>query len=97
MGLYRTVAVETYRNPGEPSSAAVRVRPLLGQGLATDSKVEFSKKLRMKHALGTVFLVRVQVTEKEGGTPFLYTSWQWPVEIIDREEAHRRIAQEELK
>lgn len=96
MSNYRTVAIETYRSPGEPSSAAVRARPLPGQGLSVDIKVECSKRMRTEYPVGTVFLVRAQVTDREGGSPFLYTSWQWPYEIVARDEAQRRIAQGKL-
>lgn len=46
MGHYRSVAIETYRNPGEPPSKAIRARPLAGQGFPTDMHVECSSKMR---------------------------------------------------
>ena len=91
MGHYRRVAIETYRNPGEPSSAPVRARPLPGQGLSTEMKVEFSRKIRDQHPIGTVFVVEAQVTDAKG-TRFLYSSYQWVCEVVSREEAESCIA-----
>lgn len=92
MGHYRNVAIETYRNPGEASSASVRARPLGGQGLSLSMKVECSRKMRTNYPVGTVFIVQAQITDREGGQPFLYTSWQWPYEVVTRAEAEARIA-----
>ncbi len=96
MGHYRLVAIETYRNPGEASSAEVRARPLPGQGLPANMKVQCSRKVRTGHAVGTVFVVKAQVTDREGGVPFLYSSWQWSCEVVSRAEAEARISRGEL-
>lgn len=93
MGNYRFVAIETYLNPGEASSTGIRARPLPGQGLPANMKVECSRKVRMDHPVGTVFIVKAQVTDREGGTPFLYSSWQWSCEVVSRAEAEARISQ----
>ncbi len=97
MGLYRLIAIETYCNPGEPSSAGVRARPLPGQGLPADIKVECSRKVREEHPIGTVFVVKAQLTDREGGAMFLYSSWQWPCEVVSRKEAEARISRGELQ
>ena len=67
MGHYRTIAIESFRNPGEPSSASVRARPLPGQGLSTEIRVECSSKMRKNYPLGTIFIVQAQLIDKEGG------------------------------
>jgi len=92
MGFYRYVLIETFRNYGEPSSKNIRARPLPGQGLSTDMKVECSSKMRMKHPVGTIFKIRAQVTDRDGGGLFLYTSWQWTYEILTKEQADDYIA-----
>ncbi len=91
MGHYRNVAVETYRNPGEPSFASLRARPLPGQGLSTEMKVEFSRRIRESHPQGTVFIIQAQVTNRQG-TPFVYSSYQWACEVAPRPTAIARIA-----
>lgn len=96
MGHYRSVAIETYRNPGEPSSKAIRARPLAGQGFPTDMHVECSAKMRESHPVGTVFVVQAQVKQRQDGPEFLYTSWQWAYEVISSEAAKRKIASRTL-
>lgn len=91
MGHYRNVAVETYRNPGERSSASLRARLLPGQGLSTEMKVEFSRRIREAHPQGTVFIIQAQVTDRQG-TPFVYSSYQWACEVVPRATAIARIA-----
>ena len=97
MGHYRFVAIATYHNPGEASSVEVRARPLPGQGLPANMKVECSRKIRREHPVGTVFVVKAQVTDREGGVSFLYSSWQWPCEVVSRTEAEARISRGELQ
>jgi hypothetical protein len=96
MGYYRRVAIETFRNPGEPSSKSLRARPLPGQGLNTGMKVECSSKMRNAYPAGTVFIVQAKVTDREGGPPFLYTHYDWPFEVVARAEAQARAARGEL-
>lgn len=92
MGYYRHVAIETFRNPGEPSSKSLRARPLSGQGLDTGMRVECSSSMRNGHPLGTVFIVQAQVTDREGGPAFLYTHFSWPYRVVARAEAEALIA-----
>lgn len=96
MSHYRKVAIETIRNPAEPSSKSYRARPLPGQGLDTEMRVECSSKMRNAHPPGTVFIVTAKVTDREDGTPFLYTHFNWAYEIVARAEADSRIAQGKL-
>jgi hypothetical protein len=86
---YREVLIETYRARGEPSSHDIRARPVSGQGFAWDMKVECSSKMRYGHPVGTKFIVNAKVTEREGGTPFLYTSWQWGYHVVTDAEAKK--------
>ena len=49
MGHYQNIAIESFVNPGEPSGASVRARPLPGQGLDTNMRVECSSKMRKNY------------------------------------------------
>lgn len=84
--LYREVVVETYRAVGEPSSSGVRVRPLPGQGYSVHMNVECSKSMRQNHPVGTRFLIQATLTSKEGGSPFLYSYFQWPYRVLSAAE-----------
>ena len=96
MSIYRQVAIETFRNPGEPSSKSLRARPLPGQGLREPMRVECSAKMRDSGPPGTVFIVRAQVTDREGSPPFLYTHYNWPYRVVSRTAAEGMIARGEL-
>jgi len=91
MSHYRKVAIETFRNSGEPSSASVRARPLAGQGFSRNMRVECSSAMRKNYPVGTVFIVDVQLIDKEGGNQFLYTYYNWPYEVIAKTVAEERI------
>jgi hypothetical protein len=91
MSHYRSILIETFRNPGEPSGASIRARPLPGQGLNTNMRVECSSKMRNNYPVGTVFIVKAQVIDKEGGTTFLYTHFNWEYSVVSRSEAEERI------
>lgn len=90
---YSEYLVETYRNAGEPSGKGVRVRPLAGQGLPVDMNVECSSRMRSQHPVGTVFVLRAKVTDRQGGPPFLYSSFQWPYRVATPEEIQRLASQ----
>ncbi len=90
MGQYRQIVIETYRNPGEPSSKAIRARPIAGQGFSTTLNIECSSKMRLTHPVGTHMIVRAKVTTREG-TPFLYTHYSWPYRVVSEEEAKQFI------
>lgn len=77
---YQLVIVESYK----PASTAglhgeVHIRPVDGQGLDTNMRVECSKELSdtNKFPLGSKFKIKAKVTSREGGTPFLYSSYKW--------------------
>jgi hypothetical protein len=60
-------------------------------------RVECSSKMRDNYPPGTVFIVQAQISDREGGTPFLYTHYNWPYEIVDRATAEERIARGKLR
>ena len=92
MSLYREIIIETYEAYGEQSSERVRARPLPGQGLSTNMKVECSSKMREGHPIGTKFKIQAKVTDREGGTPFLYSHYNWSYEVVSDEEASQFIS-----
>lgn len=91
MTIYRRIAIETFRNPGEASGSDVRARPLPDQGLDTSMRVECSSRMREEYPVGTVFIVRAKVTNRDGGQPFLYTHFNWPYEVVDRSLVGERL------
>ena len=46
--------------------------------------VECSRDMRYAHPVGTRFRVYAKETSKKGGTPFLYSHYNWPYEIVGR-------------
>ena len=87
MSEYKYYAVETFSPGYEKSSASVRVRPLAGQGLSTDMRVECSRQMRKNHPIGTIFKIQAKLTTREGGTPFLFSSHTWPYTLLTTEQA----------
>lgn len=90
---YSQVVVESFQYHGGGSIHKIRCRPVAGQGLSTSMRVECSSQMRRKHPVGTKFLIEARVTDREGGTPFLYTSHTWPYKVLTDEEAERFIAE----
>jgi hypothetical protein len=65
------VTVETFLNPGEPSDAQYRVRPIEGQVFPTSMRVQCSRALRKAFPLGTRFRLPVELVENKTGAKFL--------------------------
>ena len=91
MSNYKDVIVESFTALNEQSAHSIRARPLPGQGLAADMRVECSSKMRKSHPVGTKFRIKAKVTDKEGGKPFLYSSFQWGYEVVSDLEADQFI------
>lgn len=45
-------------------------------------KVECSARMRNGHPVGTRFRIKAKVTDREGGTDFLYTHYKWPYQVV---------------
>ena len=88
MGFYRKVIIQTFRTSGGGSSKSIRARPIEGQGLDTSMKVECSSAMRKNNPIGSLILLDAKVTNKEGGTPFLYAHYNSPYRIISVKEAN---------
>jgi hypothetical protein len=61
--------VETFLNPGEPSDAEYRVRPL--EGFPSSMRVQCSRAMRRAFPLGSRFRLPVELVETKAGTKFL--------------------------
>jgi len=88
MSHYQDVIIETFINTGGGSSKSIRARPVAGQDLDISMKVECSSSMRKNHAVGTFFLLKAKVTNREGGTPFLYAHFDTPYKIITSDEVN---------
>lgn len=65
------IIVETFLNPGEPSSAAYRVRPLPGQGHPPTMRVQCSRAMRHSAPLGARFRLWVSLVTPKDNAAFL--------------------------
>ena len=76
---YTTITAEVYF---DPSSRKNRVRPSLGQRFPQTMKIECAREIR-RYAPGTKVRLRVVGTDREGGKPFLYSSYKWAHEVVE--------------
>ena len=90
-GAYRNYLVETFHYSGGGSRHATRARPLADQGVDTSIYVECSSAMRNSQTVGTVFQIWAKLTAREDGAEFLYTSYQWPYKVIQRDEVAKHI------
>lgn len=82
-GRYVTLECETYHAaPSSGHRGGIRVRPVPGQEFSPDLNVECSKGFREAYPVGTKFLLRVKVTDREGGRPFLYSHHSWQPKLV---------------
>jgi hypothetical protein len=70
-GANMFVIVETFLNPGEPSDAQYRVRPIAGQTFPTSMRVQCSRAMRKAFPLGSRFRLPVELVENKTGGQFL--------------------------
>jgi hypothetical protein len=79
---HHQIVVETYSARAAGSKFEVRLRPVEGQMFPQDMKVQWSRKLRDAHPVGTRFRIWVKESDIKGGTAFLQSPWQWPYEVV---------------
>ena len=91
MGHYIKFAIETFRNPGEPSAERVRARPLPGQGLDSNIRVSCSSRMRLGQPVGSYILIDAQVTHSASGATFLYAKPNSDYEVISLDAANRHV------
>lgn len=58
------------------------VRPCEGEQFSSSLKIECAKVIR-SYPIGTVVRLDVVETEREGGQPFLYSSYKWQHKKIE--------------
>ena len=89
---YRDVAVESFT---DPRSGALRIRPIAGQAFAPSLAVQCSRSLTdpAQHPPGTRFLVSAKLTDRMGGTPFLYVYHGDPVVVLTPAQAKKFLAE----
>ena len=89
---YRDVAVESFV---DPRSGILRIRPMAGQAFAPSLAVQCSRKLvdAALHPPGTRFLVTAKLTDRLGGTPFLYVYHGDPVVVLSAAQAKKFLAE----
>ena len=89
---YKTIIVETFR-PSDTSGrhGPVHVRPAKHQAFPQTLFVECSKELldTKRFPVGTKFRLSAKLTDREGGTPFLYSYYGWSYEVVPEEEFSR--------
>ena len=94
-GPYRTVIVESFV-PADTSGrhGFVHIRPVSGQVFPPTLFVECSKRLMdpRRYPVGTKFKLWAKLTDREGGTPFLYAYHGDPDIVVSDEEAQAFIS-----
>jgi hypothetical protein len=89
---YEEVIVETFR-PIDTGGrhGPLHVRPAKRQPFNQDLFVECSKELidPKRYPVGTKFRIRAKLTDREGGTPFLYSYYGWSYQVVSEAEFER--------
>lgn len=81
---YQFILVESFI-PLDSSNrhGPIHIRPLPNQDpYKTTMFVECSKDLSYEYPLGTRFRIKAKITNREGGTPYIYSHYSWPYEVI---------------
>lgn len=84
------IIIETFRNPGEPSSSKVRVRPLSGQ-FKESFRVWCSQAMRRAQPVGALFRVNVTRVDQPDGESYLRIGLHDPWEPVSHDEAEKFI------
>ena len=84
---YRDVAVQSVLEGG-----ALVIRPMPGQAFAPTLAVHCSRKLT-QYPPGTCFLLAAKMTDRLGGTPFLYAWHGDAVVVLSAAEAKKFLAE----
>ena len=88
---YREVAVESVC---DPRTGALRIRPIPGQAFAPSLAVQCSRRLSdpLLYPAGTKFLLNAKLTDRLGGTPFLFAWHGDPVVPLSSAKAKQFLA-----
>jgi len=87
------IAVETYRNPGEPSSRPIRVRPVSGQ-FKEKYRVWCSVAMRKTKPIGSLFRVQVSFVHQPQGETYLRIGLHDPWISVTVDEAKRFVLEQ---
>jgi hypothetical protein len=89
---YREVAVESVP---DPRTGALRIRPMAGQAYAPSLNVQCARALSDpgQYPAGTRFLLLAKLTDRKGGTPFLYAYYGDPVVVLTKAQASKFLAE----
>ena len=93
---YRQVVVESFIPPGSAGKhGLVQIRPIQGQAYSSTLAVQCSRRLTDSNQfpVGTKFLLLAKLTDRLGGTPFLYAYHGEPDVIVTHQEAKAFIAE----
>lgn len=61
----------------------VHIRPIEGQDpFNPEMFVECSKELSEHYPVGTKFRIQAKITNRQGGTPFIYSHYTWKYEVL---------------
>lgn len=61
----------------------VHIRPLPNQHpFEPEMFVECSKDLSRDYPVGTRFRIKAKITDRQGGTPFIYSSYKWTYTVL---------------
>lgn len=96
---YKTIIVETYlasRALGDTGRSKVRVRPIMGQGIDTNLRVECSKKMRELYPIGTKFKLSVKTITPKDNRAFLYAHFNAPYEVLTDEQVESFLSQKNV-
>ena len=81
---YDCIIVESYM-PADTFGlhGPIHIRPVPGQSpYETHMHVECSKKLSYDYPVGTKFKIQAKITDREGGTPFIYSHYSWHFQVL---------------
>lgn len=76
---YDYIIVESYYESGLGLHGPVHVRPATGQGpYLPTMRVECNHDLENDYPVGTKSRIKAKITDRKGGTPFIYSHYSWP-------------------
>lgn len=81
---YEKVLVESFiPDSSSGRHGKVHIRPVEGGKYSPTLAVECSKKLSKDYPVGTKFLLRAKLTDREGGGEYLYSNYRWEYEVVE--------------
>lgn len=89
---YREVALQSM---ADPRSGKLLIHPIPGQAFAPSLRVQCPGAMRdpQRYPAGTRFLVSAKLTDRLGGTPFLYVHHADPIVVLSAAAAKRFLAE----